>query len=233
MGEVLRKEKKFLLTYSEFQRHVKILDQVLKSDIHNKDGDGYSIRSLYFDTVYNRDFNEKEDGLALRRKIRLRIYDIKQDFAVLEMKQKDGDNQRKRSLKIDKQDAKQLIKGNYSVLLHYDDDFATECYAVMNLYCYRPKTVVQYKRKAYVAQENNIRITFDYDIEATESNFDIFDSDLVLNPVFSNTKVILEVKYNHFLLSYIQNLLNAIDKSEVSVSKYCLARTSTLDYIFM
>lgn len=187
-------------------------------------GNGYVIRSLYFDSLYNRDFYEKESGVEKRRKIRLRIYDTNQDFAMLEMKQKDGKNQLKRSLIVSKKDAEQLILGNYSVLLNYKEDFATECYSVMNMYLYRPKSIVQYFRKAYVIPENNIRITFDFDVKATESNFDIFSNDLVLNKVLDDTKVILEVKYNNFLLDYIKDVLEMVNKSEISVSKYCLSR---------
>jgi hypothetical protein len=36
--------------------------------------------------------------------------------------------------------------------------------------------------------------------------------------------VVLEVKFNGFLLGYIKELINSADKSELSVSKYVLAR---------
>lgn len=90
--------------------------------------------------------------------------------------------------------------------------------------CYRPKTIVEYRRKAFIAKENKIRITFDHDIAATESSFDLFDSGLLMNPVMDKSMAVLEVKYNGFLLSYIRQMLDGIDKSELSVSKYCLAR---------
>ena len=142
------------------------------------------------------------------------------------MKQKDNKNQLKRSLKITRDDAKELSSGNYAVLLNYKDDFATECYSIMNMHLYRPKSIVQYYRKAYVIPENEIRITFDFDIKATESNFDIFSKNLVLNKVLDDTNVVLEVKYNNFLLDYVKEILEMVNKSEVSVSKYCLSRCS-------
>lgn len=232
MGAVFRQEKKFLLSYSEFRKCSNLFDKVLISDLHN-DGDmGYKIRSLYFDSLNDRDFNDKDAGVEIRRKIRLRIYDSKQKFATLEMKQKNGENQLKRSVKITKEDAMSLIAGNYSVLLKYDE-FAAECFGVMNMYCYKPKTVVEYRRKAYIAKENNIRITFDYEIKSSEVNFNIFDNALILNDSFDKDKVVLEVKYNHFLLSYIKDLLAGVQKSELSVSKYCLARAISKNYIYM
>ena len=36
--------------------------------------------------------------------------------------------------------------------------------------------------------------------------------------------VVLEVKYNGFLLDYLRELINSVDRSELSVSKYVLAR---------
>ena len=90
--------------------------------------------------------------------------------------------------------------------MKYKEKFASECYGLMQMYCYRPKLVIEYKRKAFIAKENQIRITFDYDIRTNEVNFNIFDKNLVLNSVFSQSNVILEVKYNGFLLSYIKDI---------------------------
>lgn len=47
---------------------------------------------------------------------------------MLEMKQKQGPNQLKRSLKISREDAICLTKGDYSPLLKYKEDFAAEYY---------------------------------------------------------------------------------------------------------
>ena len=223
MNVVTREEKKFLISIEEFRNKSHYLDKLMIQDEHNGI-DGYIIRSLYFDTVYDDDFFEKLEGVETRRKIRLRIYDPKHDFAMLEMKQKQGASQKKRSLRMSKADAQDLIKGKYEVLLKYEEDFARECYALMHCKCYRPKTIVQYNRKAYIAKENKIRITFDNNIIATETNFDLFSENLVMYPVLDKFNVVLEVKFNGFLLDYIRQFINSINKSELSVSKYALAR---------
>lgn len=98
MNEVFRREKKFLITLDEYYRFGGRLAQVMTQD-ENNGQEGYVIRSLYFDTPEDQDFYEKEDGVEVRRKIRLRIYDPDSDFAMLEMKQKQGDQQKKRSLR--------------------------------------------------------------------------------------------------------------------------------------
>ena len=182
------------------------------------------IRSLYFDTAYDGDYFEKLAGVELRRKIRLRCYDPNADFAMLEMKQKQGANQMKRSLRLSREDAIRLTKGDYSPLLKYQEPFAVECYGLMHCRCYRPKTIVEYNRKAFIAKENKIRVTFDNNIVATESSFDLFDSNLNMNPILDKYDVVLEVKFNGFLLDYIRRLINPVDRGELSVSKYVLAR---------
>lgn len=92
MNVVLRKEVKYILDKVTYYQLSHILNQVLKPDIHNQK-DGYLVRSLYFDTLNDKDFQDKEDGVYERRKIRLRVYNPQDDFAFLEIKQKTGDKQ--------------------------------------------------------------------------------------------------------------------------------------------
>ena len=223
MNKVLREEKKFLISIAEYRSLCSRLEKVLAQDPHNG-VNGYMIRSLYFDTPYDTDFFEKQAGIELRRKIRLRCYDPRHDFAMLEMKQKQGSRQLKRSLRMSREDAIKLIDGDYSVLLNYNEPFAAEIHGFMVTRSYIPRTIVQYDRKAFIAKENKIRVTFDHKIVSTESCFDLFSERLNMNPVLDPYNVVLEVKFNGFLLNYIQSMLNCIDKSELSVSKYVLAR---------
>ena len=160
------------------------LGSVMHRDAHNG-AQGYIIRSLYFDTPDDQDFSDKIDGLELRRKIRLRTYSPQSSFAMLEMKQKQGPYQRKRSLRIAREDAQRLCQGDYEPLHGYDDPFAAECYGLMHC---RP-----------------------------------------LYPVMDPFHMVLEVKYNGFLLSYIKDLLDLVERSELSVSKYCLGRGVSLN----
>lgn len=229
MLEVLRQEKKYLISLEDYYRLSHHFEQVLHLDKYST-GDGYIIRSLYFDSLEDVDWQEKDDGLEIRRKIRLRNYGGDSPFAKLEMKQKQGKSQKKRSLKMSKEDALSLIQGDTTILLKYPDAFAAECFSRMNYYLYRPKTVIEYRRKAFVAKENNIRITFDHHIIGTESNYNIFDNNLIQYPLLDPGLVVLEVKYNGFLLSYIKDLLQQVNACELSASKYCMGRGVSKHY---
>ncbi len=231
MRAVSRQEKKFLCDLVSAKKLEHALNQTMKADPHNGFF-GYAIRSLYFDTLHNRDYVEKMFGTHLRRKVRIRIYDPASDFALLELKQKQGNDQQKRSLPMNRAEAEALITGDYDVLLNRTEPFAQEMHALISINGYKPKAIVEYRRKAYIAQENKIRVTLDYDIRATETNLSLFEPNLCMYPVFDPFNVVLEVKFNGFLLSHIRNVLNQVEKSEIAVSKYCLSRSGTLAFQF-
>ncbi|MDS0525436.1 polyphosphate polymerase domain-containing protein [Clostridium sp. SHJSY1] len=224
MLDVLRQEKKYLMSLSETRILYGLLSKVLHEDEHNKSG-GYLVRSLYFDTPFDHDYYEKEDGLDNRKKIRIRVYSSKAKTAKLEMKEKFGNDQRKRSLTISQEQALDMINGNFEFLISMEESFAMELYLLMSQKLYRPKCVVEYDRTAFIVPENNTRVTFDMNIRASESDFNIFSDDLILYPVTSPDDVTIEVKFNNFLLGYVKDLLDSCGKIQVSNSKYVLSRS--------
>ena len=86
MLEVLRKEDKYLISTPEAIRSEHMFEKILHTDKFSKD-DSYTVRTLYFDTVDDRDFFDKLNEQNLRRKVRLRIYNYNDQTAKLELKQ--------------------------------------------------------------------------------------------------------------------------------------------------
>lgn len=224
MIEVLRREEKYPLGLGDAHCFQNLFSSILMPDSFSKNG-SYLVRSLYFDTPDDKDFIQKITEQNVRRKIRMRIYNPKDTKVKMELKQKENIFQKKRSLTISKEEALQIIDGQYSVLLNYEDAFAAELYSLMSTEVYKPKSIVEYQRYALMAKENNIRLTFDSKIRATESSFDLFSDNLSLNPVFPYDKVIFEVKYDKFMLGYISDIISGINERNISSSKYCLSRT--------
>lgn len=227
MIEVMRNEKKYIISTESFRTLNSYFSKLLHPDKHNQ-AEGYIVRSLYFDTYSNTDYFEKLDGLERRKKIRLRIYDTGTNTAKLEVKHKSGQYQLKQSLTLKRDDALKLMEGFYSVLLNYDHDFAKKLFIMMSNEGYRPKSIIEYKRIAFVLPENNIRLNFDYNILATESNYELYSPSLNLYPIFHLDNMIFEVKYNRFLLSYLKDVISKCNKTETSFSKYCLSRNNSL-----
>ncbi|MGL5259909.1 MAG: polyphosphate polymerase domain-containing protein [Lachnospiraceae bacterium] len=226
--QTLRCEKKYGLDLILAKQMQHKLQYILQKDSHGNSEDGYRVRSLYFDTIDNSDFYDKVDGYHQRRKIRLRVYPPNAQFAKLEIKAKEGDLQLKRSVTLDKATALKLCYGDFSPLMEIENDLTKELYGRLTTKLYRPACVVEYDRTAFVSPINDIRITIDKNLRASESNFNLFDENLIMNNVTLFDSVTLEVKYNNFLLSYIKDMLALHEYPQSSISKYCAARSITL-----
>ncbi len=224
MKDISRYEKKYAVSQYESITLYQLLRNVLEADENANGDDGYLVRSLYFDTPFHKDFYEKVDGLHERCKVRLRIYHPDSPTAKLELKEKSGDLQRKRSLNLSREQAIEMIHGDYECLREIDTPFSNYMYAYMRENLYKPKCVVEYKRLAFCVQANDIRITLDSELSATEANYNIFQKDLMLYPVEPLMATVLEVKYNNFLFSYVKDLVGIHNRVQVSESKYCRAR---------
>lgn len=224
MLDVSRRELKYPVSLEEMHRLKTKLAMVMKKDSHNGEN-GYLVRSLYFDTLSDSDFEEKVDGYDSRQKVRLRVYDLDSGTAKLELKEKKGIAQRKRSLLLNRQEAESMMNGEYAFLLSREEPLAHSLYTFILTKGYRPKCIVEYDRVAYWEDVNDIRITFDMNLRATEAKVNgIFDKNLILYPVGPKSEVTMEVKYNGFLYSYIKNILSIANRMQVSNSKYIRAR---------
>lgn len=221
--QVHRTENKFIISLAEARQLMARLDQIMPRDIHSLGPDGYEIRSLYFDTLGDRSCVEKADGLQVHEKIRARIYGTDDTVIKLESKYKNGEHQTKKTMLISRPLMEELAQGEYSGLLSSDDPMAPYFYKKLSG-AMQPRSIVQYRRVSFNLDTNNTRITFDYDIRTTECCFDLFQEPLLACPILPPDKVVLEVKFNNFLLGYIQRALQGIRRSPVSYSKYFIGR---------
>ncbi len=220
---VSRVELKHHINYFQYVSLSHKLANILVEDKHNGDR-GYAIRSLYFDDLANTDFYAKLAGIENRKKIRLRVYSPKDQKAKLEIKRKFGDSQEKKTVLIEKADAEELIKLNYEVLRKYDSETASSIYHIMKMNQLRPVVLIEYRRKAYLHQMNNIRVTLDNDIRSNEHDFGLFDESVVMVPTDDHDTNVLEVKYNNFIFKYITDIFAPLDLERQSYSKYMIAR---------
>lgn len=221
--DVNRVEKKYLIDPVEMRFLKSRISTYMQEDVHNGRC-GYTVRSVYFDSLYDSDYYDKEDGVDDRKKIRLRVYDTNSDCAKLELKEKKGGVQRKRSLLVTREEAEALINGDLHFLKENKDILAQNIYLTMQMGLYRPKCMVEYDRFAYLINENDTRITFDSNLRGSESNFNLFKEDAILYPLIYPTEITLEVKYNGFLMSNIKKALSYKMYTQISNSKYVKSR---------
>lgn len=218
--KTFRHEFKYLISYEDMLNLRNKLNKLLTID---RDNNGYMIRSLYFDSINDDDYYDKLGGEINRKKIRLRIYEPNTDFVKLEIKAKYDIHQLKRSMIINKESATELIKGNYDILLNYDNKTAKEAYLILREGLYRPKTIIEYQRIAYTTATTT-RITFDFDIKSTIDVEKFFDENINYNNLNTKKDIVLEVKFDRFLEPYISTILADYSSCQQSVSKYLMAR---------
>ena len=92
--KTFRHELKYVLPYGDSLTLRSKLDKVLELDR----GAPYKVRSLYFDTIDDDDYYDKQGGEINRKKMRLRIYDSSGKVCKLECKAKYDYHQLKSSL---------------------------------------------------------------------------------------------------------------------------------------
>ncbi len=222
----LRHELKFFINEMQYYVLSGILDQVLQRDPNGDEYNEYHIRSLYFDTVFDTALYDKLDGVPNRDKYRIRIYNFSDRVIKLECKTKVGSLISKRSQTIPRLLCEQLMAGDPTGLETTRSGLLNDVYREMTVNLLRPAVIVDYVREAYLHPAEEVRITFDKQLRTGLKNYDLFDSQIPTVSPFDNNEMILEVKYNQFLPSYIRDILNTYCSGacQSAISKYTWCR---------
>lgn len=224
MRTVFRKEIKYVISRVEFLRLTKHLDALMQRDTNGVNGT-YIVRSQYYDSQGDRDLYDNLDGVMEKRKIRVRIYSPDDQYAKLEYKCKSNTDGKKYSLTITREEALLMEKRQYGFLLNYDEPLAKTLYVKMMQGGYMPKTIVEYKRTAYMHAVSDVRVTFDTDIRSGVAPYGIFGKDLAYIPLIEGDRGVLEVKYNDFVPSTLKQVIQEINSLPEASSKYSKARS--------
>ncbi len=222
--QVYRHELKYFISFANQKILAEIFRGSMQSDPNAGPDNDYWIRSLYFDTIENNDYYDKQIGVEVRKKIRLRIYNTEQPWVKLEIKNKFSQYMMKETASLNRREAEDLMYGRTGFLLGRNNPTLNRVYYMMTADIYRPAIIVDYEREAYICNIQNIRITFDKNIRANGVDFNIFDPDLNMQPVFEEPTMVVEVKYNRFLPTWITEMLAAFHSERYAISKYCLGR---------
>lgn len=191
---------------------------------------GYSIRSLYFDDIYDSCTAEKENGILYRKKYRIRIYNNQLDYIRLEKKTKYGNMSKKTMQPLSMSDYEALLSGNtdclHAILFRNKGCLLEEFILKILFEKYSPKCIVEYERFAFTEKTGNVRITFDRNIAGSNQIANFFDSGLFTVPVMPENHHILEIKYDELLPHYILQALDLGCLQRYSFSKYYITRAS-------
>lgn len=225
--KVFRHEFKYYINYFEYEILRRRLKAVLKNDDFSNENGEYHIRSLYFEDMKNTALFEKQAGILNRKKYRIRIYNINSDVIKLEKKSRIGQFINKESAKLSKEEFDDIMLGNISFLKNKNNKLLREFYIDITINRYKPEVIVDYVREAYVHSLNNIRITFDKFLKTGLYETSIFDKNIPTIDVIEEPKMILEIKYDHFLPDFIRNILQISSNQRYAISKYVICRKFT------
>ena len=222
MGIRYRHEWKHILNKSDLLILRQRLRAVMESDPHAIEGK-YHIRSLYFDNIDDKALREKIDGVNMREKFRIRLYNCDPSVIHLEKKSKRNGLGTKYSANLTAEEAQKIVDGNLEWMLSSGRPLVQELYCKMLYQGIYPKTIVDYTREPFIFRPGNVRVTLDYDIRTGLNCTDFLNPDAVTIPA-GDAPILIEVKWDEFLPSIIRDTVSMPDRRVSAFSKYAQCR---------
>ncbi len=218
----LRHEYKHPVNTFDLLQLQKRLPLVMKRDQHCDEDGSYTVKSLYFDNVWDKAYREKIDGVNHREKFRIRYYNDDTSFIRLEKKSKRNGLCQKESAMITKKLCEELLAGNPKGLLESNQPLLQELYAKWQYQCLRPKSIVVYRRESFVFAPGNVRVTLDTNISGSNQVWNFFHPDCQLMP--KQSLAVLEVKWDEYLPATVKNAVCLSSRYATAFSKYSATR---------
>lgn len=213
-----RHELKYLISRASAELLRRRLPHFMGRDPHAGPTGKYTIRSLYFDDFYGSAMEEKESGLAMRTKYRLRCYNYDLSFVKLERKEKHDSLTKKAAQTLSRQEALALQAleadpGATGLKLELQNKLRWEAL--------RPRVLVDYDRYVFAHPVGNTRVTLDMGVRTSPCKTELFDRELAMLPVLAKGEAVLEVKYDDAFPRHVGRLLEGVARDRMAVSKYC------------
>ncbi len=218
-----RHEWKHEIGYSDMLILRSRLKSVMQSDPNAKDG-RYFVRSLYFDNLQDKALMEKINGVNRREKFRLRYYNNDLSHITLEKKSKINGLCGKQQQVIGYEIAEQILNGDIEALTASDrPSLLMELGIKMKTQGLMPKTIVDYEREPFICEAGNTRVTMDYNIRTGLISRDFLEPESITVPA-GDAPIILEVKWDEFLPSFVRDLVQIPGRRTSAFSKYAACR---------
>ncbi len=210
-------------------------------DPHVQNNYDYEVRSLYFDSNFQHSFFEKKNGIAVRKKLRIRFYpdfaNSEGDFAFIEIKKKVNDNVSKSRLFVPLAIAVKILDENseealnfYNTASNQDKHTMKEIWWLNKRYNLKPACIVCYKRRPFLSKfEKTFRLTFDTNVMVRNYNLDLRfggGSKYIIPPGIC----IMEVKFNNYIPNWAIKILQNNNCLQYKISKFASGLEKTRTY---
>ena len=198
------------------------LRAVMKPDAHAVNGQ-YEIRSLYFDNLNDKALREKLDGVNIREKYRIRLYNNDPSMIHLERKFKHGGLGYKDSANLTPEQAQAIADGDVDWMSHSTDEVILGFYTRIRNEGLAAKVIVDYTREPFIFGPGNVRVTLDYNIRTGMGCTDFLNPACVTVPI-KDDPCILEVKWDSYLPDVIRDAVQLDSRRAGAFSKYAACR---------
>ena len=220
-----RHELKYSIAYPDYIAMRSRLRQIMRADPHTSADGRYRIRSIYFDNSDDKALREKINGVAKREKFRIRWYNDDLSFITLEKKVKINSLCQKFDALITVDEFRRILSGDTDFMREHPSDLVRELYAKMKYQQLRPRVLVSYTREPYIYDAGHVRITFDSQIRTSLFTRDFLTKGISdVSATDTPGDMLVEVKFDAFLPSVIQDIIQTPGIRQQAFSKYGVCR---------
>ena len=218
-----RQEVKYLISVPEAQA-IRINLSALASPDPYADPDGwYRVHSLYFDDPWDTALQNAMAGVGRQEKYRLRYYQEKPEWVMLERKTKDGLLRGKEREMLTPEETASLKRGDMDWMKTDERELLRRFYGAWRTRMLRIRSAVSYDRMAYTFGPGEVRVTMDRRIRVGRANG--LESLPVLVPPREEPGIVLEIKWGEYLPAAIRRAVTLKGKWPSAYSKYVASRS--------
>jgi len=202
-----RFEFKYLVSTEQKEEIIKQIQPFMYLDPFVTLGSSYLITSLYLDSPSLIFYRQNEAGLPDRKKIRFRHYNNNQKILFKEIKRKHQDIVYK----------DRVISNGPA-----DSPVETEIRQLTKLLHLRPTLWIKYNRQPWIDPKNNLRVTFDSDINVASAKSQYDQKTKWFTKILLGYNI-MELKFDGKLPWQIFNIISRHSLVREALSKYRLA----------
>jgi hypothetical protein len=229
--EFRRLETKYLVDRTQRTALGRDLRALMRRDAHAGGDGSYVVRSLYLDTPDYRAYHEKLQGVAVRHKLRARVYgDPARAPAVrLEVKSRTQNYIHKLALDVPRAEWKEIEGALFRraappAAWLAANPAAREFFRIQRQWAMEPKVLIEYRREALERRElGRTRVNFDFELRATR-DLSLLGELRGARQILGCGRAIFEIKVDGGQLPFWLHMLIAkYDLQNEAISKYCYA----------
>lgn len=219
-----RHEHKYMLDKETFLKVLKVLDEHMVIDTHNKNYEPYTIANIYMDTPDDLLIRNSLSKPKYKEKLRLRTYGGTDDDSMvfLEIKKKFNGVVNKRRTELKLKEAKEFVlTGKPPEIKDYmNPQVIKEIEYMLSIYDLKPKVFLAYDRIAYFEKDNNdLRISFDMNIRSRRDHLD-FAMGSCGKKLLPEDTYLMEIKTSTAKPLWLTAMLSELEIKKQSFSKY-------------